>query len=77
MRETTHDDDPRGMDYGDYVERLNVTLRPMVALQEEGGVIDTFEQVAERFDEHMIATMLSRLQKVQTVLVLAEAGIRT
>ena len=45
--EIREDDDAHGMDYGDYLERLNVTLKAMGALQEQVDVGDTSQYPGE------------------------------
>ena len=60
------------MDLGDYLELINMHLRGMVALADQ----ETVEQVAERFDEGLVSQVLSNMQDVQTVLVLARRQLR-
>jgi len=69
--EIREDDDAHGMDYGDYLERLNVTLKAMAALQEQVDVGDTSQYLARRFDEQMLSDVLKMLQRVETLLTLA------
>lgn len=69
--EISEDDDIHGMDYGDYLERLNLTLKAMVALQQRQGINDTSQYLAKRFDEPMLSEILRMLQRLQTVLDLA------
>ena len=71
MMEVREDDDAHGMDYGDYLERLNLTLKAMVALQDQVDVGDTSQYLARRFDEPMLSDILKMLQRVETVLTLA------
>ncbi len=67
--EIREDDDIHGMDFGDYLERLNLML--MEALQQRQGTIDTSMYLAKRFDEPMLSDILRMLRRVQTVLDLA------
>lgn len=69
--EIREDDDAHGMDYGDYLERLNVTLKAMAALQEQVDVGDTSQYLARRFDEQMLSDVLKMLQRVETLVTLA------
>lgn len=69
--EIREDDDIHGMDYGDYLERLNLMLRAMEALQQRQGTIDTSMYLAKRFDEPMLSDILRMLRRAQTVLDLA------
>ena len=71
MMEISEDDDIHGMDYGDYLERLNLMLKAMVELQERQGIADTSTYLAQRFDEPMLSEILQMLHLVQSVLELA------
>lgn len=69
--ETPEDDDVHGMDYGDYLERLNLMLKAMVALHEREGISETSKYLASRFDEPILSDISRMLQRVQVVLDLA------
>lgn len=71
MMEISEDDDIHGMDYGDYLERLNLMLTAMVELQERQGIADTSTYLAKRFDEPMLSDIVQMLQHVQSVLKLS------
>jgi len=62
------DDDVHGMDYGDYLERLNVTLKAMVALEPGDGAGYTSAYLAKRFDEAMLNNVSEMLQRVRAVV---------
>jgi hypothetical protein len=65
-------DDVHGMDYGDYLELVNTSLRAMSAL-EDGETVD---QLVERFDEAMLARLAGMMQDVQAVVHLARRGLQ-
>ncbi len=66
--EIREDDDVHGMDFGDYLERLNLMLKAMVALEQRQGVAALSQYLARRFDEPMLRDILQMLERVQGVL---------
>jgi hypothetical protein len=66
--EVRDDDDSSGMDFGDYLEQLNVTLRAMVALGQRQDGEQLTEYLAARFGEAMLRDVLQMLQRVESVL---------
>lgn len=69
--EVREDDDIHGMDYGDYLERLNVILKAMVPLEQRQGPGDTSQYLAKRFDGPMLRDIIEMLQRVEAVLATA------
>ncbi len=59
------------MDFGDYLERLNLTLKAMVALEQQQGAADLTQCLARRFGEPMLRDIPQMLQRVQSVLIQA------
>lgn len=68
MMEIRADDDTHGMDYGDYLERLNLMLKAMAELEQREGIAYTSDYLARRFDEPMLSDISQMFQRVQSVL---------
>lgn len=66
--EIREDDDVHGMDYGDYLERLNLMLRAVVELEQREGIAYTSNYLARRFDEPMLSDISQMLRRVRSVL---------
>ena len=71
MMEVPENDDIHGMDYGDYLERLNVILKSMVALEHGSVAADTTQYLAKRFDVAMLRDVIQLLLRVESVLARA------
>jgi hypothetical protein len=59
--------DSSGMDFGDYLEQLNVTLRAMVALGQREQSDHRTKYLAARFGE-ALRDVLEVLQRVESML---------